>query len=753
MSGSAGAREKRYHRPNDDWSCTADDQSPCGGCGKHAGQETVCQPVPSLRMRRGIFVLVTTMLTGGLLICLFNSPSRNDWLSPGPLTSAHARILGSHGPRRCDACHGAGDRTLVDWMQDAIASGRHIPVSQSSLCMECHRNTLPESLALAPHNLEADELDRMTAAALRDIGGANRALHSDQQLACSTCHREHHGADFNLAALTDRQCQTCHVSYIHSFEKGHPEFRNWPEFSQRTIAFDHSSHAMLHFAEKNESFDCRLCHVDGPRGNVKQLVSYETGCARCHDHEIRGEASPEWTFLKLPMLDIDALAAAGKSPGSWPAGCSGDFDGDFPPAMKWLLASDPAVAEILARRGEKFDFGDLDAGVDQDLNDARILAWAIKGLVLDLASSGPESLRTRLENNFDDSMPGPTPEWHVLSSGLHADIFLNSMQAWFPNLRNELSAIPPASHDSPIAVLPSGQKILARPADRVFQETTVDTLLAENPLAALMSGKTVSETPGNFNAQGTSQATQPPPDNIAEENSASTAQQDSVDVDENDILVANPLAGEVAPPSIVGNPDNVAVQTPDQKPFAEIAREAFVAGNPGGYVPAASGWRRNDEAFSITYKPQSHQDPVMRGWIELATARFKTPAQWQNELFESLALTSSAGACARCHDIARTATASQAIRWAPLYRDPDIRGFTRFSHRPHDTLAGTLDCQSCHRVNKKPQERASPGVASGKLDFEPMSKTGCAECHREGGAPDGCVDCHSYHVGSRITGQ
>jgi hypothetical protein len=748
MRPDAETRDKNYLRPNDDWICTADNEASCGGCGKHVAAENVCSPVPSLRMRRGIFVLVATMLTAGLLISLFNSPFRNDWLYPGPLTHAHARILGSDGPRRCDACHGAGDRTLVDWMQDAVAAGRHIPVSQSSLCMDCHRNTLPETLALAPHNMENAALGEMTAAALRDAGENDRDRHPLQELACSTCHREHHGADFNLAALTDRQCQTCHINYVHSFEKDHPEFRNWPDLSGRTIAFDHSSHAMLHFAEKNESFDCRLCHVDGPGGHVKQLAPYEISCARCHDHEIRGEASPEWTFLKIPVLDIDALAASGKSPGSWPAGCRGDFDGEFPAAMKVLLGSNPAIAEILARRGDKFDFSDLDAGVEQDLIDAQKLAWAIKGLFMDLAHSDTAPLQQRLQQ----ASSGATPEWHVLAAGLHPDIFDNTLQNWFPDIRSEFSSMPSKGGEAVSAVTLASNGLFARPADRLFQESVDETLLAENPLKGLMNDKRILYSPGaGLPLQADQQEKSSPSIVAPREPATHPAVQETVKVDENDILVVNPLAALESNASAASTTGPGDVSGMTQKPFAEVAREALINGNPGGYVAASSGWRRNDDAYAILYKPQSHQDPVIRGWIEMAATRRDGPAHGYGELFQSLVSETSAGACARCHDVTRATVAGAAIVWAPRYRDPDVLGFTRFSHRPHESQAGTLDCQSCHRINKASLNQPEPGNASGKCDFEPMSKSGCAECHKANGAPSGCVDCHNYHVGSRTS--
>jgi hypothetical protein len=63
------------------------------------------------------------------------------------------------------------------------------------------------------------------------------------------CHREHQGAEFDLTAMNDSGCQTCHQQRYESFAADHPDFGAWPYERRTRIAFNHSSHQAKHFPE------------------------------------------------------------------------------------------------------------------------------------------------------------------------------------------------------------------------------------------------------------------------------------------------------------------------------------------------------------------------------------------------------------------------------------------------------------------------------------------------------------------------
>ncbi|MGI9515778.1 MAG: hypothetical protein ACR2NP_01920, partial [Pirellulaceae bacterium] len=491
MSLDLHESRKHYARPHDNWQCSLDESADCGGSGMHLEQAENCQPGPSLRLQRGIFTAAITALVLGLLLACLASPHRNEFFAPGPLSSNHAQILVEGGSSRCSSCHGAGDQTVTSWLRDAISGGQHIPVSQSQLCMDCHDQSLMSEFPMHAHNVNPETLATLTSSKIPDHSspGFPDPRNSAGELACATCHREHHGADFNLSALTDQQCQTCHVNYVHSFEKGHPEFTNWP-FAQRSgIAFDHVSHGLKHFPDKATSFDCRRCHVNDSQGNVKLVAAFELSCAQCHEQQVTANPENGWALFQLPMLDVEALASHGKQIGQWPNACAGDFDGTLPPAMKILLMADPTAAKILRDRPADFEFSDLDPADARDLSDAAELAWAIKGLMYDLSTEPAGTIQRRLETAWNVDLP--KHEVKNLAYGLHPAIFLDARQRWLPDLPREIRSRRDMARN-----YPARSELFARPR---FQEPD-DEILAINPLATRMADHSRPDEPRTDNS-------------------------------------------------------------------------------------------------------------------------------------------------------------------------------------------------------------------------------------------------------------
>ena len=816
MSDFLKEKNNQYVRPHDHWQCSLDETQPCGGDGTHIPKEGQCQPQPSLRLQRGIFTISCTAMVIGLLVACWNSPKRNEFLAPGPLSGSHAQILVGKGTDRCASCHGAGDKTLANWIRDAVSLGTHIPVSQSQLCMDCHDSSLNAEFAMLAHSMPTSDLTLLT----ENTVSTNSALgfpdprNAAGQLACATCHREHHGAEFNLTALTDNQCQTCHVNHLHSFERDHPEFTDWP-FPERTgITFDHVSHGVKHFAARNESFNCQQCHIDDADGNVKLVDKFENTCAKCHQEDVVGEQNPALTLFQMPMLDTEALAKGGYSIGLWPDECHGDFDGQLPPAMKLMLMSDVRTAAILNRHGKNFDFADLDPTDPDDLSDAATLAWSIKELLFGLTVNGGGEVRRRLDSTLTSELD--SADLRGITFGMNEAFFARAQQRWVPRLLSEMNARQKEMNGDH-RVMPN--QVFARPV-----ANQDDATLAENPLANLYqqnqrrrqeparsnrtpstganqsAGRgarsnqrrsnppvqyseatprdTTNPTTGTFDTMEINRATGDSGRRITNSHvPGSRSNQELQAQGTGEVLAANPLAGLNS-----GRRFNV-LKAPDANPPAEAlngsrpptgAKPPVIAGGRGdgeGNIPDDTeaeirraianlesswkgGWQRDDEAFKISYRVTNHVDPLLMGWTDMVMKNHTNLAVQKSNLFDSLNSTSAAGQCRSCHTTDQQNDGTMSVNWMPKYRDVSVRGFTRFSHRPHDIQTSLQDCNGCHQLDKsKSNAHLSEGFDPTQFvsNFAPISKTNCASCHRKGGAPSGSVDCHNYHIGSKIS--
>ncbi len=185
----------------------------------------------------------------------------------------------------------------------------------------------------------------------------------------------------------------------------------------------------------------------------------------------------------------------------------------------------------------------------------------------------------------------------------------------------------------------------------------------------------------------------------------------------------------------------------------------------------APGWFRDDFQFVIGYRPGGHADVTLRHWIELVAApgADSTESAWE-PLARRLLANDGLGNCQQCHNGSRPALtndnsqlASQdspfslasyyrrstgSIQWKASLRDPLSKGFTKFSHGPHLLQTGLRDCQQCHQLNDVDSfSRSSPELSSiARSDFQPITRSNCASCHREGSTSNDCATCHRYHV-------
>jgi hypothetical protein len=427
----------------------------------------------SLRRRRTVLTWSVIAFTIGSLMIVLSSPYSKEFLAPGPLNSSHAQLLAGQGADRCAACHSGSTSSAFGWVAHAF-SGASNKLTQSELCLECHKSTMNEQFALNPHNVDPSELSKKSATFRNASFVSNLALppvSSDNEIACSACHREHKG-NLDLKAMTDSQCQSCHSENYHSFEDDHPEFTNWPQPSRQQIAFDHSTHSGKHFPSKNTSFDCSQCHLDDAYKNAKIQAPFEQACASCHEKSIVDSGMDGFALFALPVLDMKAIEAQDLDVASWPLAATGGFDGPLPAAMRLLLMADPDANLVLATKPNSFDFSDFDPDSESDVAEAVTLVWSIKRLLYDLSLNGGPAMNRRLDLALGREVDAA--KVNKMLAGLDAPSFAAAARRWLPSLGKEVKA-KFGSNEVGASWSANQHNYLAR---MKFQEQ-----LAENPLS------------------------------------------------------------------------------------------------------------------------------------------------------------------------------------------------------------------------------------------------------------------------------
>lgn len=519
-----------YNRPNLHWVCGSTD--PCNSCplgpsakGDCQGKSN-CKPKRSLRSKRQVFTISVTIFFVGVLFIGMARPWKNEFLAPGDLTSAHARMLSQdelkNGESRCSYCHDEASG-LSSWISLAF-SGSGAP--QSEKCMQCHEASIDQELALAAHNQPAEKLNLITKELAQKNGiPLSSASYHQSETACSACHREHHGAEFNLSQLTDQQCQTCHTQSFDSFATDHPTFDNWPFSNRNQIAFSHVSHMGNHFPEAKTVFDCNSCHVADENLEVMKVASFEKACASCHQQKVEISVNSGLTFISLPILDVDALAASGNKIGQWPERASGDFDGVIPPIMKALLYADPKVAKALDHFGEDFDFYDVETDNQKDMRAAAEIAWGIKRLMNDLSIESGGTITKRIGTQLSIANLAKEQKLGTIPRTLMDD----AIRSWFPNLKSELA-------DPTMALSPASQNRLKKMVSLIFSPSVKTVafwqdieskILAENPLAGFKSKTIPQQSPKRYTIGSTPDpVTYPSKQEVQAETKIPTVEQD-----------------------------------------------------------------------------------------------------------------------------------------------------------------------------------------------------------------------------------
>lgn len=393
---------------------------PNGKCSK---QFPPCSPKRTLRAKRGLTTIALTILSLGIIFFQLGTVGPGTaFFSPGALSFQHSSMMNN-----CTTCHSEAHNSPLNWILTAGAGHQN-----ANNCLDCHK--MGEHPFKA-HSLPPSQLAEVTKALM---GGEGEPA-SPKEFRCTACHKEHRGSDFDLTAMTKRQCQTCHTQKFDGLDEGHPEFSNYP-FSKRVrILFDHTEHFNKHFPKKEvgEDISCNTCHAPSSIGGKMVLNGFETSCASCHKDQIYGDnaLNKGVVFFRMPTLDIDTLAAKGKKIGGWPE----DADGKITPFTKILLAGNETAIQALNHIEEnEIELDDLSDASRETLNHVEKLAWAMKSLLNDLRSGGVTQLQERLESSY--GKPVDRDQLVAISGSLPLDVVRGATRTWFRSFDREMES-------------------------------------------------------------------------------------------------------------------------------------------------------------------------------------------------------------------------------------------------------------------------------------------------------------------------
>jgi len=755
------------------WIVQCGDQScakTCDGAGKcevgqlkHTGCEEdrqdylPCIPIKNSWHSRNILSVNLAILAGGILLVCMAVPNNESIFVPGELSTSHAQILGSlNGEGRCSTCHPNSHSSPT-------------AATQEQLCMNCHQSHMKDAVHGFPHDLSAEQFTQWNSlrtgiqSDIRDSSDYRSLLASgtsDQHwqgihTQCSDCHQEHHGDSRSLKSITDARCQSCHQQQFASFSQGHPEFRQLPSIRPRRIAFDHVAHLEKHFPQNNSVFECSACHQTSgsPKSEVIRTVSFQLACASCHDKPLRAASTDGWALLQLPSLNARDIPIGGPNLVDWPVAAQYGYDGPITLPMRLLLSGEPTVAEAMAA----FPKGDLSQVRPEDTAQqaaARTIAVALRQLLSETAEHGQLAWQRRLTElatrALRRELDGAERELiQSMVTGLPPDLFRHAESLWFDG-RAEVASNP--AWMLPASLISLQDNGLSDDGLLVGSDDSTDDLLGsssdllDSPPGDLLSGEDVDDLLRGSSTEGLSPT--PIEDTAAQ---------------------ALPLPPESPHSSLDTQPN------PSQGVHSKRAEKRLVAVQQ----LSQGGWFLDDQLLAIRYMPRGHADPVVSAWIQFAMLVVPSRNQGvaHNALIDPYEQVSGGqhsiwsgdqaamGQCTECHLLPNPGVHSVSPDdWKSL-KPEQGRRFTRFDHRPHLTVAGSIQCQTCHRMNTAREQRyakvkqlmefKSPGErgecraqaeAFFLEEFHSIEKAQCSSCHRPGGAPEGCTQCHNYHL-------
>jgi len=696
-----------------------------------------CQPVRSLRARRGLAARWVTALAVGLMVVVLYGPDAGRWLAPGGLSAPHTQV------EDCGGCHRSFEGGPSQWLHAAFGGAPGPAEGDSQRCLGCHElgdqplrpHGVPEArLAAAdgePQGGDAPQQAGMGPLGLELAGRLFPAAAGGDGLACATCHSEHQGHGADLTAMGDRRCQACHSEQFAAFTDGHPDFGNYPHQRRTRLNFDHVSHTRKHFPDADDPPErCVACHETDDRGRTMQVAGFETACASCHASDIHAEkaaGSPGIPVLTVPGLDLPSLRQADAGIGQWPA----VSDRELTPFMRAVFAADPELAPALERFRE-LDPLDLRDASPADIEAVAKIAWATKGLLRDLIADGPATLRPALSRALGrDIGPGAARD---LLGGMGMATVKRAQAAWFPDLASEVARhrageavpMPAGEFDAPAATEAapadadsggSGEAILNDSGDS-GGDSSEDGILGggsqadEDGEAILGAGEDGGGDTGGDAGGGilSGQAE-----------------------DGGGLLGGEDEGGEEGGGSEAADPAEAELSEPDPVEWGRLG-----------------GWYR--DFFALLYRPGGHGDRFLKGWLDVAGRAMAGEGEASAAaIFRHLGAPDAPGRCTKCHSVDAGNGGALAVNWAAAAPRGERQGFTRFAHAPHfSVLSGDDGCAECHALDRDSDYQASfqdRNPTTFHANFRPIERDTCARCHVDERAGNDCTQCHNYHVG------
>lgn len=303
------------------WKCTRPKEwggacptgpNPDGTCCKTIPK---CQPVRSLRARRGLVTRVVIALAVAVLLIALGGNLREGFINPAPLSRAHSGPEFVHlaakqgGGQGCVMCH---EEAKAGWGGLARSA---VEAATVSLSFSRLAGTQPK------------DFSRMDASCLscHEPQGFHHpaVVHAT---ACSTCHVEHQGAG-PMLRVVDRECAACHgdrgamaaaakkartlpaalladrpapgviafvakrtpedpVHVVTGFSKDHPEFRavRPGQTDANPLKFNHKLHLSSELIPPvgGRALNCADCHRPDAAGAFMQRITFEANCRSCH---------------------------------------------------------------------------------------------------------------------------------------------------------------------------------------------------------------------------------------------------------------------------------------------------------------------------------------------------------------------------------------------------------------------------------------------------------------------------------------
>ena len=714
-----------------------------------------CVPRRSLRAKRGRLVLWVLTVTVGFLILSLHGSARNSVLSPGDVTLSHSEVGG------CVSCHQNLDKGVGAWVEAALFDDHDM--TDAKQCLSCHE--MGEHAFFA-HSLAPAALNDMTEVKKAsvvptieplDLSLSRKFFNSPQEadgnLACATCHKEHNGLTFDLTAMGNGQCQSCHSARFESFSEGHPPLKGYPGERRTPIIFDHVSHITRHFEKAGQEkapSTCTGCHTPASNGGAMLVRSFAETCAACHQEQIEGEGlagRKGIAFLGVPGFDVESLRDQNLEIGDWP-----EWAEEPPtPFVELLLSRDPAIAGHLERVAA-LDRLDLSEASAEDLAAVEAVIWGFKELVHDLMAESPEGFAATLSGLAGEDMG--KDRLSRLVAGLPLDTLRAAQESWFPNLFQEVSL-----HRQG---LPLPSRASEEEEDASTMEETADVAESDGDGSILGgdeeilgAGDDILSGAGEDILSGGEDILSGAGEDILSggEDILSGAGEDILSGGE-DILSGDGdiLSGDEGDiisddGSILGG-DEIEFSTEDSEEESEAPEMVEAPEIDAEAWAALGGWYR--EEYGLVYRPVVHEDAFMQTWVDLAAFSAAKDSSVGQAIFDQLTDKDAPGKCVKCHSIEAAANGGVQMMWGSSKPDEDLKQATKFFHETHFSLLDQKGCLTCHQVNNKADYLATyQGTDPHDYvsTFNQIENETCAACHQPEQAGDGCLLCHEYHVG------